>query len=334
MRHMGKHENIITLYDLHIRESADELYIVMELLDSDLHKVLQSPQKLTNGHFRHFLFQLLCGVKYLHDNRIIHRDLKPGNLLVSRDCRLRITDFGLARARPESGSSLADGVGCNDEIDEPMTEHVVTRWYRPPELMLCPDGLYTYAIDMWSCGCIFAEMLARRPLFPGKNFIDQLTLIFNVIGSPSNSDTQHIENNQAKKFLATQRGKPKVLFHKLFPTYPQEAIQIMETLLIFKPSDRLTCDETLLLPYFDEMPSSASMVFPKTSSLFEFKFERLKGTGLAAKSQLKHLIVGEVGTAMSPYLVVLFFNILLFVLPCAGGQCEETSGGKAGKWQW
>ena len=122
MRHMGKHENIISLYDLYVRESADELYIVMELLDSDLHKVLQSPQQLTNGHFRHFLFQILCGVKYLHDNRIIHRDLKPGNLLVSRDCKLRITDFGLARERPVGNAQNYD-----DEIEEPMTEHVVTR---------------------------------------------------------------------------------------------------------------------------------------------------------------------------------------------------------------
>jgi serine/threonine protein kinase len=142
MRHMGKHENIISLNDLMVREAADELYIVMELLDSDLHRVLQSPQILTQSHFRFFLHQLLCGVKYLHDNRIIHRsalpqslpdqilsilyplvpihlfscrqspspplpcsfllsrDLKPGNLLVSRDCKLRITDFGLARERP------------------------------------------------------------------------------------------------------------------------------------------------------------------------------------------------------------------------------------------
>lgn len=123
MRHMGKHENIITLEDLILRENNDELYIVMELLDSDLHRVLQSKQVLTESHYKYFLFQLLCGVKYLHDNKIIHRDLKPGNLLVSKDCKLRITDFGLARERPDN---IEDG---------PMTEHVVTRWYRAPELM-------------------------------------------------------------------------------------------------------------------------------------------------------------------------------------------------------
>lgn len=130
IRHMGKHENIISLEDLMYREQQDELYIVMELMDSDLHRIIQSKQPLTDQHNQHFIYQLFCGLKYLHDHRIIHRDLKPGNLLVSKDCRLRITDFGLARERP-----TGKGPDLEESIDEPMTEHVVTRWYRPPELM-------------------------------------------------------------------------------------------------------------------------------------------------------------------------------------------------------
>lgn len=198
MRHMGKHENIITIEDITVREANDELYIVMELFDSDLHQVIQSSQVLTDQHHRHFMHQLLCGVKYLHDNRIIHRDLKPGNLLVSRNCALRITDFGLARERPQ-GRVIGDDP--SESIDEPMTEHVITRWYRPPELMLCPDGMYTYAVDIWSCGCIFGEMLKRKAMFPGKNFIDQLSRIFDVIGSPNALEVSHIENQEALKFL-------------------------------------------------------------------------------------------------------------------------------------
>lgn len=169
LRHLGKHENIVTLEDLIINNTdsntdKDELYIVLELLDSDLHKVLQSKQQLTEQHYKYFFFQLLNGVKYLHDNRIIHRDLKPGNLLVTKDCRLRITDFGLARERPIGTKGLD---APDEDISQGMTQHVVTRWYRPCELMLCPDGLYTYAIDCWSCGCILAEMLGRAPIFPG-----------------------------------------------------------------------------------------------------------------------------------------------------------------------
>ena len=203
MRYMGTHENIVGLEDLLVRDAADELYIVMELLDSDLHRVLQSKQPLSENHFRHFTFQLLCGLKHLHRHRIIHRDLKPGNLLVTKDCKLRITDFGLARERP-----TGQGADPDAEIMDPMTEHVVTRWYRPPELMLCPDGLYTYAVDLWSVGCILAEMLARKPLFPGKNFVHQLSLIFDSIGSPSAQQVMHIKNAQARKFLESQQSKP------------------------------------------------------------------------------------------------------------------------------
>ena len=135
MRHLGVHANIISLLDLLWREQNDELYIVMELLDSDLHKIIQSSQTLTDQHHRLFMLQLLRGVQFLHENGIIHRDLKPGNLLVTRQCDLRITDFGLARALP--GSKLHHATGYRDE---PMTEHVVTRFYRPPELMLSPNN--------------------------------------------------------------------------------------------------------------------------------------------------------------------------------------------------
>jgi len=287
MRHMGKHENIISLEDVMVRESADELYIVMELLDSDLHRVIQSPQALTHSHHRHFIHQLLCGVKYLHDNRIIHRDLKPGNLLVSRDCKLRITDFGLARERPTGRGQTLD-----DEIDEPMTEHVVTRWYRPPELMLCPDGLYTYAVDMWSVGCILAEMLARRPIFPGKNFIDQLTLIFDVIGSPQSHEVSHIQNSQAKKYLYSQRGKRPVPFERIFPEAPEEMPELLNGLLKFDPSARLSVDECLDHRLFSRMAPTASTVYPPTSTAFEFSFERTKTT----KAQLKQMILGEVAS--------------------------------------
>jgi serine/threonine protein kinase len=94
MRHLGVHENIVTLQDLLYREQNDELYIVMELLDSDLHRIIQSSQTLKDEHHRIFMLQLLRGVQFLHENGVIHRDLKPGNLLVTRNCDLRITDFG------------------------------------------------------------------------------------------------------------------------------------------------------------------------------------------------------------------------------------------------
>jgi serine/threonine protein kinase len=287
MRYMGRHENIVTLEDLMIEKENDELYIVMELLDSDLHRVLQSKQSLSENHFKHFMMQILCGLKYLHDNRIIHRDLKPGNILVTRDCKLRITDFGLARERP-IGSNHHDP---DEDIAEPMTEHVVTRWYRPPELMLCPDGMYTYAVDLWSVGCIFAEMLGRKPLFPGKNFVDQLTLIFNIIGTPLASEVSHIRNSQARKFLSNQNGKRAVPMQDLYPKASQSALALLENLLIFAPERRLTVDEALASSFLNGAvdEDSPSMVFPRSDARCEFEFERDGST----KLELRELIHAE-----------------------------------------
>ena len=153
---------IISLKSVCVRERADELYIIMDLMDTDLHRIIQSSQSLTDAHHKHFMYQLLRGLRFLHVNGILHRDLKPSNLLVTKNCDLRISDFGLSRAMPEEG-----------EAEQHMTEHVVTRWYRPPELMLNADGVYASSVDMWSVGCIFAELLGRKPLFPGKNFMHQ-----------------------------------------------------------------------------------------------------------------------------------------------------------------
>ena len=124
MRVLGAHANVVSISDLFCNKQNDELYIVMELMDSDLHRIIQSPQALTDAHHRYFMYQMVRGVKYMHAQGIIHRDLKPGNLLVTRNCELRITDFGLARQQ-----SVASQGGDADLDTGPMTQHVVTRWY-------------------------------------------------------------------------------------------------------------------------------------------------------------------------------------------------------------
>jgi serine/threonine protein kinase len=114
---------------------------------------------------QYFLYQLLRGLKYVHSANVLHRDLKPSNLLVNANCDLKIADFGLARTTSDTNF---------------MTEYVVTRWYRAPELLLnCSE--YTEAIDVWSVGCIFMELLNRKPLFPGKDYVQQLVLITEVL---------------------------------------------------------------------------------------------------------------------------------------------------------
>ncbi|RZB53425.1 mitogen-activated protein kinase homolog MMK2-like isoform X2 [Glycine soja] len=163
LRHMD-HENVIALKDIirpPQRDNFNDVYIVYELMDTDLHQIIRSNQQLTDDHCRYFLYQLLRGLKYVHSANVLHRDLKPSNLLLNANCDLKIADFGLARTTSETDF---------------MTEYVVTRWYRAPELLLnCSE--YTAAIDIWSVGCILGEIITRQPLFPGKDYVHQLRLI-------------------------------------------------------------------------------------------------------------------------------------------------------------
>lgn len=153
------HENIISLLDVlkpDSRTGFEDIYFVNDLMETDLHRVIYSHQDLTDDHIQYFLYQILRGMLYIHSSSIIHRDLKPSNLLLNKNCDLKICDFGLARG-------LEPG-----ETDGQLTEYVVTRWYRAPEVILNASN-YTKALDVWSIGCIMAELLGRTPLFPGMN---------------------------------------------------------------------------------------------------------------------------------------------------------------------
>uniref|UniRef100_A0A7S3R9T4 Mitogen-activated protein kinase n=1 Tax=Dunaliella tertiolecta TaxID=3047 RepID=A0A7S3R9T4_DUNTE len=148
LRHL-RHENIIGIMDIMkpvSRDKFNDVYMVYELMDTDLHQIIRSSQPLTNEHFQYFIYQILRGLKYVHSANVLHRDLKPSNLLLNASCDLKICDFGLARTSTERNF---------------MTEYVVTRWYRAPELLLSCEH-YTAAIDIWSVGCILAELLGRR----------------------------------------------------------------------------------------------------------------------------------------------------------------------------
>lgn len=172
------HENLLKLQDLIPGPRTapyTDVYIAMPYMQLDLHKVIYSRMKgeLSERHAQAFSCQILRGLKYLHSAGVVHRDLKPSNILVNKDCTLRIADMGLARGR------------CSEE--EELTDYVVTRWYRAPELMLLPNG-YFEAVDLWSVGCIHAELLRRKPLFPGDNHVDMLRSICGTMSFASERD--------------------------------------------------------------------------------------------------------------------------------------------------
>lgn len=183
---------------------------------------------------------------------MLHRDLKPGNLLVSKNCDVKITDFGLSRYIPQGGG--AGGVSTASGLDKGkalMTEYVVTRWYRPPEIMLAPNGCYNESVDMWSIGCIFGELLNRRPLFPGTDFIDQLTKVFSVLPVPASDDKRgYAVEGDALKFLESLPPCSPSAMTKTFRKASPEAVSLLRRLLCVNPERRITAKQALAHPYF------------------------------------------------------------------------------------
>ena len=169
------HRNIISIQDMMpplARQVEDfrDVYIVTDLMETDLHRIIYSKQNLSMDHVQYFLYQILCAVKYMHSANVLHRDLKPSNLLVNSNCDLKVCDFGLARGV----TATHDEDVNNRRSSLLLTEYVVTRWYRAPEIMLaCHE--YSKPIDMWSVGCIFAELLGRKPFLSGDDYIEQVS---------------------------------------------------------------------------------------------------------------------------------------------------------------
>ncbi|KAG4386300.1 hypothetical protein AAZX31_11G021600 [Glycine max] len=205
---------------------------------------------------QYFLYQLLRGLKYVHSANILHRDLKPSNLLLNANCDLKIADFGLARTTSETDF---------------MTVYVVARWYRAPELLLnCSE--YTSAIDVWSVGCIFGEIMTREPLFPGKDYVHQLRLITELLGSPVDASLGFLQSENAKRYVRQLPQYRKQNFSARFPNMSSEALDLLEKMLIFDPIKRITVDEALCHPYLSSLHDINDE--PVGPGQFKFDFEQ------------------------------------------------------------
>jgi nemo like kinase len=237
-----KHDNVLGLLDILQPTNPhffQEIYVLTELMQSDLHKIIVSPQPLTSDHIKVFVYQILRGLKYLHSANILHRDIKPGNLLVNSNCILKICDFGLARIWDPNESHN-------------MTHEVVTQYYRAPELLM-GTRRYTGSVDLWSIGCIFAELLGRRILFQAQGPIEQLNLIIDLLGTPSPEEMKGACEGARNHVLRSPYRQPAL--HKLYSLSHQanhEAVELLVDMLKFDPEKRLTVEEALKHPYLEE----------------------------------------------------------------------------------
>eukprot|EP01018_Ginkgo_biloba_P010925 Gb_12952 [translate_table: standard] len=241
------------------RREFKDIYVVFELMESDLHQVIKANDDLTPEHYQFFLYQLLRALKYIHTANVFHRDLKPKNVLANADCKLKICDFGLAR------------VAFNDT---------------PTAIF----WTYTPAIDIWSMGCIFAEVLTSKPLFPGKNVVHQLDLMTDLLGTPSPEAIARVRNEKARRYLSSMRKKRSLPFSKKFPNADPLALKLLERLLAFEPKDRPTAEEALADPYFRGLAKVEREPSVQTITKMEFEFERRRVT----KEDVRELIYREI----------------------------------------
>mmetsp|Transcript_11782 Transcript_11782/g.37504 ORF Transcript_11782/g.37504 Transcript_11782/m.37504 type:complete len:450 (-) Transcript_11782:328-1677(-) len=244
-----QHDNIIRLRTLLPPVRADgfkDLYIILDLMETDLASVIKSPQPLSDDHVQFFIYQVLRGVKFLHTSvpTVTHRDLKPRNLLVNSNCDLKICDFGLARVDFE-GLSVASKVKA-------MTDYVATRWYRAPEII---TGYveYTKAVDMWAVGCILAELLGRKPLWPGSDSQHQLGLICQCIGKPPPETISRIQQPEIRDFVDSIPQSCFVAFNDLYPEGNPLACDLLRQLLVFDPERRIDVVQALEHAYLSQL---------------------------------------------------------------------------------
>jgi mitogen-activated protein kinase 1/3 len=195
----------------------------------------------------------------------VHRDLKPSNILTNKYCDIKICDLGLSR-----------GIGISSyERKVPLTEYVVTRWYRAPEVILCPSN-YTSSVDIWSAGCIFAELYLGRPIFPGlDDHNDMIEKILQVLGTPSKKDIEFIDDEMMRNYLLKQKNKPRIKFETLCQSMKKkEAIDLLNKMLVFNPFNRFNAEQCLMHSYFDDIREQNFNNY--TSDVFNWDFDNIE----------------------------------------------------------
>ncbi|KAI0335378.1 Pkinase-domain-containing protein [Cubamyces sp. BRFM 1775] len=244
-----KHENVVGIREVVVGDTLTQVFIVMDFIEHDLKTLLSvMPSPFLQSEVKTLMLQLLSAVAHCHERWILHRDLKTSNLLMNNRGTIKVADFGLARR-------YGDPVGVGG-----LTQLVVTLWYRAPEILL---GATTYstAVDMWSVGCIFAELLLNEPLFQAKGEIEMISMIYKLLGPPTSQTWPDYNSLPLAKSITLPAPHPPQLRQK-FPYITNAGLDLMSRLLTYDPDTRISAEEALKHPYFSESP------LPKHPDLF------------------------------------------------------------------
>ncbi|KAK2718713.1 hypothetical protein QYM36_005894 [Artemia franciscana] len=230
-----KHVNVVRLLD--VVHADQRIYMVFEYLTQDLKKLLDSnPKGLPVPLVKSYTWQILNGLSYCHRHRVLHRDLKPQNILIDTEGGVKLADFGLARVFAFPFRTY--------------THEVITLWYKGPEILLGAK-IYTMAVDLWSVGCIFAEMLRSRALFPGDSEIDQLFRVFRTLGTPDESNWEQI--TELPDYKPTFPKWPPSNLRESIPALDTDGLDLLLKLLTYDPARRISAKRALTHRYFDDV---------------------------------------------------------------------------------
>ncbi|XP_073532978.1 mitogen-activated protein kinase 15 isoform X2 [Phyllobates terribilis] len=265
LQEFGEHPNIIKLLNVIRAQNDKDIYLVFEYMETDLHAVIKKGSLLKDVHMRYILHQLLKATKFLHSGNVIHRDQKPSNILLDADCLVKLCDFGLARSLYQIQE---------DSGNPALTEYVATRWYRAPEILLASHR-YTKGVDMWSVGCILAEMLLGKPLFPGTSTINQIERIMSVIPAPSQEDISAIRSDYGASVVSRMNARRLTA---------EEALEHQYVRRFHSAAREPALDYDVILPLDDDIQLS---VAEYRNKLYEMILERKTNARRQKRETLK-----------------------------------------------
>ncbi|CCE63319.1 hypothetical protein TPHA_0E02270 [Tetrapisispora phaffii CBS 4417] len=274
--------NIIQLYDIDVICTNDiqipmDVYLYEEAMESDLDKIIKSNQHLSDLHYQNFLNQLLSAVKYLHSAGIIHGDIKPSNVLVNSDCQIKLTGFSYS-VSTETKITSNDTIKSNDSQS--------SKWYRAPELILNYNEV-SEASDVWSIGCVLAELFSKRAFLKSKDYLGQLNRLLQILGTPPQSVLSKIKSSSVKDYINRLGIIPRVRFNKFFSNINFISIDMLEKMLQYDTTERITIDDALNHTYLKIWHEPKDEFVSKEKFSFEFE-------NITSLTELCQLIIREV----------------------------------------